>query len=123
LTALERATAGDAEPELVPNQNVEQVNLEHVLPRNPTAADWPAFDEEQRQSMRLMLGNQALLKKNQNRQLGNQPFSAKKPTLAASGLNLTREIGLVADWTPAEIVARQKRMARLAAAVWPKSLN
>ncbi len=41
LVALERQRSGTAEPELVPNENEEQVNLEHVLPRNPTASDWP----------------------------------------------------------------------------------
>jgi len=81
LTALERASRGDAEPELVPNQNVDEVNLEHVLPRNPTASDWPVFNAEELQNMRLMLGNQVLLRKSHNQQISNSSFSSKKSTL------------------------------------------
>ena len=40
LRALERAKRNEAQPELVPNQDVDEVNLEHVLPRNPNAQDW-----------------------------------------------------------------------------------
>jgi hypothetical protein len=121
LSALELAEAGDAEPELVPNQNVDQVNLEHVLPRNPTVSDWPSFSEEEIQNMRLLLGNQALLKKTHNTQIGNEAFSIKKPILAASDLALTAEIGAEPDWTPSTIRARQTRMAAMALRIWPRS--
>ncbi len=45
--ALERSQRGEAEPELVPNDDVDAVNLEHILPRRPTDADWPDFAPEE----------------------------------------------------------------------------
>jgi hypothetical protein len=121
LYALELASSGDKEPELVPNQNVDQVNLEHILPRNPRAGDWLAFGAEELQGMRLMLGNQALLAKTHNNQIGSEPFTTKKPILAASGLALTAETGLVDDWTPEQIRERQRRMAELAVSIWSRA--
>jgi len=121
LSALELAEEGQSEPELVPNQNVDQVNLEHVLPRSPEAAEWPAFNPEELQNMRLLLGNQALLKKSHNTQIGNEPFSTKQPILAASDLKLTAEIGAKSDWTPATIRERQTKMAEMAVTVWPRN--
>lgn len=118
LSALELAMGGTNEPELVPNQNVDQVNLEHVLPRNPAASDWTAFTPEELSNMRLLLGNQALLKKSHNSQIGNESFAVKKPILAASDLKLTSEIGAEEDWTPDAVRQRQERMAILAVTVW-----
>jgi len=43
LRAIERQMAGENEPELVPNDNAEQVNLEHVLPRNPATGTGRPF--------------------------------------------------------------------------------
>lgn len=105
----------------MPNQDVEQVNLEHVLPKNPTADDWPAFNAEEIQALTFALGNQALLRKSHNRQIGNKPFTVKQPILAASDLSLTSEIGMQPDWTPATIGARQEQMAALAVQVWRRS--
>jgi hypothetical protein len=121
LSALELAAIGNAEAELVPNQNVDQVNLEHVLPRNPAPSEWRSFNGEELQSMRLLLGNQALLKKSHNRQIGNKPFAVKKAILGASDLVLTSEIGAVPDWTPEQIRARQYRMAAAAVTVWARA--
>ena len=71
--------------------------------------------------MRLMLGNQVLLRKSHNRQIGNRPFSVKKRVLAASDLVLTQEVGNEVDWTPAAIRERQARMAELAVSVWRRT--
>jgi hypothetical protein len=120
LAVLERAQRGDPEPELVPNTDVEEVNLEHVLPQNPTGNEWPAFTPEEAQNMRLMLGNQALLRKSHNEKIGNQSFTAKKPILAASDLVLTRQIGQQPDWTPQAIRDRQEQLANLAVTVWKR---
>ena len=120
LAVLERAQRGDPEPELVPNTDVEEVNLEHVLPQNPTGNEWPAFTPEEAQNMRLMLGNQALLRKSHNEKIGNQSFAAKQPILAASDLVLTRQIGEQPDWTPQTIRDRQEQLANLAVTVWKR---
>lgn len=121
LTVLEREKAGDPEPELVPNENVDEVNLEHVLPKNPTPTDWQQFTPEEIQAYQYWLGNQALLRKSHNRQIGNLPFSDKKPILLASDLLLTKEIGETDNWTPEAIRNRQEGLAKLAVMVWRKS--
>jgi hypothetical protein len=121
LTVLEKARRGEAEPEFVPNQDVEEVNLEHVLPKNPEPADWPQFTAEEAQALTYALGNQALLRKSHNRQIGNKPFAEKQHILAASDLELTKEIGGEANWTPEEIRQRQERMAALAVETWRRA--
>jgi uncharacterized protein with ParB-like and HNH nuclease domain len=118
LAAMERTELGKSEPELVPNEDESVVNLEHVLPRNPTATDWPPFDDDQRRAYLHRVGNMALLSKGPNGRIGNKPFAFKKPILAQSQLRLTQAAGAEPDWTPAIIDARQKKLADLAVRTW-----
>lgn len=118
LRALERTAIGTAEPELVPNKDEAEVNLEHVLPRNPVAAQWPQFTPEQYAEYVHRIGNLALLSKGPNGSIGNKPFSDKKPILAASQLTLTQLVGNRPDWTPPEITDRQEHLASLAVQTW-----
>lgn len=121
LIALEKAKQGGAEPEFVPNSNEEQVNLEHVLPKRASAADWGThFSADERREYVHRLGNLALLQKGPNGKIGNKPFSAKKPILSASGFELTKQIGTQADWTKVTIASRQATLADMAVAVWPR---
>jgi len=120
LSALEREKQGQAEPELVPNENEEQVNLEHILPKSPTDTDWPQFTGDEKKDFLHRVGNLALLQKGPNGKIGNKPFSVKKPILSASALVITREAGAKSDWTPTVIAERQKELADLAVTVWPR---
>lgn len=120
LAALERTASGKAEPELVPNEDEGQVNLEHVLPRSPKADDWPQFTDEEARAYLHRVGNMALLSKGPNGRIGNKPFVEKKPVLEKSELRLTYEAGAEGDWTPAVIDARQKQMADLAVETWSR---
>ena len=120
MIALQKETSGEAEPELVPNDNEDEVNLEHVLPKSPTAADWPSFTSEEAANWVHRLGNLALLAKGPNGRIGNKPFSEKRPILADSALTLTSEIAANEDWTEAEIAARQVELAALAVKTWPR---
>lgn len=119
LAALERTEVGKSEPELVPNEDESVVNLEHVLPRNPTASDWPQFNDDQRRAYLHRVGNMALLSKGPNGRIGNKPFTVKIPTLTQSELLLTQAAGAETDWTPAVIDGRQKTLAQLAVSTWP----
>lgn len=119
LIALERAEKGDPEPELVPNQNEEVVNLEHILPKNADAGDWPQFDEEQRKVWVHRIGNMALLQKEPNGRIGNKAWSVKRPILGQSKLELTKRVVEFSDWTSEEIEARQQELAKLASLAWP----
>jgi Protein of unknown function (DUF1524) len=118
--ALEKAQAKQKEAELVPNANEDEVNLEHILPQRAKPAEWPQFTADQVASMAQMIGNHTLLKKSENAKLGNKAWSAKQPVLAASSLKLTKAASKPADWTPAAIVARQGKLAKLAVATWPR---
>lgn len=120
LTVLENASKGDCQPELVPNEDVEKVNLEHVLPKNPSPEWLVCFTPDEAQAMTLMLGNQVLLRERSNRAVGNAAFATKKAVLADSRLALTKEVGLSDDWTPDRIRERQGRLAELAVNVWKR---
>lgn len=118
LAALERTKRGTSEPELVPNENEAEVNLEHILPKNPVEEDWPQFKPEERAAYVHRLGNMALLSRGPNGKIGNRPFTHKKPILGSSELKLTKEAGEEDDWTTAAIDARQERLAALAVQTW-----
>ena len=85
LNALERQEGGVSEPELVPNSDEEQVNLEHVLPKKATPTDWPSFSEEERSAYVDRLGNHALMKKTPNGRIGNKSFKVKTESRGVVG--------------------------------------
>ena len=118
LAALERTESGTSQAELVPNEDESLVNLEHVLPRNPAAKDWPQFGDAQRRAYLHRLGNMVLLSKGPNGRIGNKPFDVKRPILAQSQLRFTQAAGAEQDWTPAIIDDRQKKLAQLAVRTW-----
>jgi hypothetical protein len=120
LVALEKAKSGQVEPELVPNEDEEKVNLEHVLPKNPKSGEWESFTTEQRTAFVHRLGNMALLQKGVNDRIGNKPYSTKRPIFAKSALLWTQDAGERSDWTPEVIALRQADMAKLAVTIWPK---
>jgi hypothetical protein len=118
LRALQLKKNGDPEPELIPNEDQEVINLEHVLPENP-GANWPAIDSETASAIYRRIGNMVLLKATQNNVVGNRTFAAKKPTLAASGYDLTKMVGAKNAWGLKEINERQTELAALAVETWP----
>jgi hypothetical protein len=123
LIALERTNGGEPTPELVPNSNQDEVNLEHILPRNAKPADWPSFKPEEVPVWSSRVGNHCLLKKTENAQIGSYSWSKKKPVLAASSLTLTNSAAKYKDWTRKEIEQRQRKLAALAVQTWPRSVK
>lgn len=121
LQALERQARGEKEPELVPNSNSDEVNLEHVLPQNPSP-DWGVIESEVAAAMYNRLGNLAIISKKINSDMGNAGFSSKKPELARSSFTLTNEIAKENEWMPKSIEQRQSRLASIAVKVWPLSV-
>lgn len=120
LRALELTQRGELEPELVVNMDVDVVNLEHILPKNAKAAEWPAFAAESRKMFVDRLGNHVLLQKTPNWRIGNKPWSVKQPILAGSALHLTSETANTADWNETAIISRQDQLAKLALKCWPR---
>lgn len=119
LNGFERKLLNLKEPELVPNENVDEVNLEHVLPQRGKVADWPSFSADRIPIFAYRLGNMTLLPKGPNGKLGNKPWSEKKLVLSKSSLKINQVFKTTADWTQAEIDARQVSFSQAAPAVWP----
>jgi hypothetical protein len=121
LRVLERQSVGEAEPELVPNADEAELNLEHILPRNAVQSDWPGIETvDDLDTWANRLGNMVLLRKKVNSKIGNRPFAEKKLILATSDLVLTKEVSTQTSWGPEEISQRQKTLARLAVDAWPR---
>jgi hypothetical protein len=120
LRALERHASGVKEPELVANSDENELNLEHVLPRNFKLSEWPFVDDDDAKAHVYRLGNMVLLKKGPNDKLGNKPWSSKQPVLATSALKLTQSAATFTDWDASTVLARQSAMAASAVEIWPK---
>jgi hypothetical protein len=101
------------------NHNEDEVNLEHILPKEPELKVWKEFSAESVPVYRYRLGNQTLLAKSKNERLGNAAFSAKKAVYGDSEVLLTKEIATFAKWDDTGIEQRQKQLAKLAVDTWP----
>jgi hypothetical protein len=119
LQALERQARGESQPELVPNPNEEEINLEHILPQNPGTTGWGHIPVEIARASARRLGNLVLLREAANNAAGNASFAQKKPTFAASEFKLTSMVAKHSGWGLAEIEERQKHLANLAIKTWP----
>jgi hypothetical protein len=119
LRVLERQEDGETEPELVPNPNELEVNLEHVLPQNRLANTWTNFSAEDYESYRFRLGNLALMKGTPNSHSGADEFLAKRTAYANSLLKLTKQIAKESVWGKAQIETRQAKLAKQAILAWP----
>jgi hypothetical protein len=121
LRVLERQAQGQSEPELVPNPNEEELNLEHILPQTLTK-DWKHFDAESVRSYVKRIGNLALMRKSGNDDAANDKFADKAKIYNKSDLELTRTIPTYSkqgEWQKESIEARQQKLAQLAVKAWP----
>lgn len=118
LRSLETVAKTEPEPWFIPNGDGRVINLEHVLPQNPDG-NWPQWSEEEATLWVRRLGNLALLQARSNSDLKSSDFNAKRPVLESSPYVLTSEIATSTTWGPAEIEARQRRLAKLALVAWP----
>jgi hypothetical protein len=118
LRALEQQENGDSAPELVPNPNAEIVNLEHVLPQNPSSA-WSYIPPDEQVLLAKRLGNMALMKTKLNTKAANDGFAAKKAFYGKSEFALTKVLAKKTAWNRASIDKRQNHLADLAVKTWP----
>jgi hypothetical protein len=121
IRALEKTNKSLPDPEYVPNEDVNEVNLEHILPINP-GPEW-LVEYDDAQAAHRLLGNMLLLKSRKNSNLGNSSFREKKAVYAKSGYDLTKEVSLLETWSLDEIRNRQRRMAILAIKTWPLTFS
>lgn len=106
------------QPSIVPNSNEQMVNLEHILPLNPSAA-WGHIDPETAKAYHNRLGNLTLLQKKVNTEVGNSSFNEKAKNYRKSKFNITSSIATYSKWGVEEIDKRQSEMAQLAIKAWP----
>ena len=107
----------EAHPQLLINEDPNAVNLEHVLPINPSK-EWKV-DAETATTFHRRLGNMVLLGAKDNVTLGNGPFETKQKMLQDSPFTTTQEVGRCDKWGAEEIRIRQLKLAELAPKVWP----
>lgn len=120
LRTLELQARGESQPELVVNEDVTSVNLEHILPKNAKPSDWPTFASDDQKAYVHRIGNHALLQTGPNGRIGNKGWGIKKPILAVSSFELTKAAAAESDWTSSTIEARQQYLATLAVLAWPR---
>jgi len=118
LRALEMRRKQLPNPEFVPNEEPEIINLEHILPQNP-AGKWGSISPETASAIYRRVGNLVLLSAKLNSMIGNEDYATKKPYLQASGYLLRQEAAKYVDWGENEINERQEGLARLAVETWP----
>jgi hypothetical protein len=117
IRAIEKKRKDLPCPEFIENEDVRDVNLEHVLPINPSTG-W-AVDPDIAEASYNLLGNLALLSSAKNSDVGNLTFAEKKNALAQSGYLTTKEIGEYSEWGREQILDRQKKLASYAPLTWP----
>lgn len=120
LRALQLKANGDTDPENIPNDEEQSINLEHILPENPDG-NWKHIDKETADAYYKRLGNMVLLQAKQNSLIGNSAFGEKKKVLKDSSYSLTQAIAKYDNWGPHEIKERQAKLAKMAVETWPLS--
>jgi len=118
LRSLEMVAKDETEPWLIPNNDRQVINLEHILPKNPEG-NWPLFEDEYVKMYSKRIGNLALLQASANSDLKSKSFMEKKTVYAISPYVLTKQISEADDWTVEKIASRQKTLAELAISAWP----
>lgn len=117
LRSLEKTCKQLPHPEYVANEDVKDINLEHVMPLEATD-NWDV-DPDTAQSAQKYLGNMVLLREPDNRDLGNKGWDEKKLVLGRSGYELTKMVGKCAHpWDLPDIRDRQTQLAKLAVKTW-----
>lgn len=123
LASLEHASQAKSEP-----VGLDACSIEHVLPQTIDESDdngraWiKALGDPWTQAHAEWLhtpGNLTLVGADYNAGMSNRAFELKRPVLAASKVYLNHHFQTATDWTPAEIEARGRKLAALAAALWP----
>jgi hypothetical protein len=120
LRALELKGKGEPEPQNIPNDEENIINLEHVLPEHPDD-NWPEIDPEMASALYKRLGNMVLMQASKNSLVGNSPFPEKKKLLRESAFILTSDVAKESKWEGKQIKERQAKLAKLAVTTWPIS--
>ncbi len=110
---------GKNHPGLLVDSSPSEVDLEHILPKNPEK-NWPQFFEEEVNEYKHRIGNLSLMLKNSNSASlhSNASFNIKKKQYKQSEFWITNMICDYADWNTNNITDRQTQLAEIAVKVW-----
>jgi len=100
---------------------VEDVNLEHIIPRNPDRRWLEYFDKsgvKEWKSLINRIGNMTILLKEYNRKIANKFFSEKKKMYEKSSLPLNEELKSYEEFGPKEVEERSSKIADIARLIW-----
>lgn len=118
LIELEKTKTNQGKLEYIPNDNPQDVNLEHILPQTYPENGWNAFDEESHKAFAFRLGNLTIMVSDDNSAADQEPFNEKKKYYIKSKIQVTSELGKYSKWTAEQIKERQKELAKLAIKRW-----
>ena len=107
----------NAPPELLVNSSADDVNLEHILPKNPED-NWSQFSAEEANEYKNRIGNLSLMRVISNSSHSNASFNIKKQEYKQSELWITNMINDYTDWSTDNITDRQEKLAKIAVKVW-----
>jgi hypothetical protein len=116
LRAIEKTRQGNQDAEFVPNEEVEAVNLEHVLPLTP-GDEWE-IESDMAEAAQKLIGNMALMASGENVANANDGFEKKKAAYAKSKFGTTKELASYDTWDTASIQKRQAELAKTAVQTW-----
>lgn len=108
---------GESEPWLIPNDDKNVINLEHILPCKPEN-NWPTFTPDKADLYVNRIGNLALLQASKNSDLKTNRFDEKKMVYQNSPYLLTKQIADAISWDDLAITERQKTLANYALTTW-----
>ena len=117
LRSMELKANDEDQPWHMPNDDRNEINLEHVLPETPEG-NWPQFLEEDWALYRKRIGNLCLMRAKDNSTVKSAPFADKRVVYAESAYQLTRDVASAGEWTTSAIDDRQKELAELAVKTW-----
>ena len=102
---------------MIQNENEDEVNLEHVLPKTP-GGRLVSYHIGHCGYLHNGLGNLALLQRSPNCDVGNASFLEKIEIYRQSNFILTQRISEMDTWGKTEIEERQAQLADLAVSAW-----
>jgi uncharacterized protein with ParB-like and HNH nuclease domain len=105
--------------ETIINPNTMDMNLEHILPKNPNDEWSSKFSKTDPNLYTYRLGNLTLIDSAVNRKLGNKDFNDKcSKAFSKSSIELNKEILTYKIWGPKQIEERQAKMSAAAIQIW-----
>jgi len=103
--------------ERVISRHSEDVNLEHILPQQPSE-NWRHISPEDAEAFHKRIGNLTIIDSKLNVAAANASFPEKAKIYAKSRIEITSSLGQMTEWNIEDIEERQLALAKNAANVW-----